>query len=1126
MSQPHDNGSTQPQHQPDRVKPNTKAKSRSRNGCPHCKSRRLKCDETKPECLMCVKNNRKCPGYAQSFKWSTKHEKSLTGKARGPANLKDLVTATSKTISGDDVSKQTQAADAHDEQKSTTFESPPTGQLGSDGSENLLGDTDSSVSPMLDNLILPEYNYGIEDLLQDIWQDVPQPDTFAPPDNSKDAYQYVDQSLCLFNSPGDTSSFLPWQGAQPFSPQYQPIFSQIPRTITDRSSLLVEEWFRNVCSMWSSFDSEANLNRKLAYETWTRSEAVMNCLQSMSATCLSSQMPAMKQIAVSYLRSAIAAIQRDLKAAHDQPAGTFPIGLLLSLCCIGTAACWIDTKEIGSHFLREAKKVLKRVNRDSKNLSAQDRQILSFFNNSIIYWNMLVAVVSDEKDDLGIPKLKEPQNKELTRPIVPHPWTGVSANSQRLFTQAVRLCRRFRRNLRQGSIATMRNLETALRDIKEAQEIEEELLGLEHYQAHEISETGDRMSPASHFIDVAEGYRLASLVQLYQTFPDLVARRLPEDATGSAGFVPWDNWIVPLSLRLVNTLRKVPVHSGTRCIQPLLYLSASTGLRFDAETLVNQQRARVPPRAASIDSSGNTRTMEPVMPPPVDGTVIDEPQLTITRLSIEVTHARRFVMERLSALEHSLPPAPVLVAKDLVKAIWNGYDNDSPGSNYTHWIDVMEDSDLRTIFVSFRTLDGLTLRAHIYPSNEADPGPGIILLPGFSFVKETLVPRVAEHFQSAGITALAYDPRTLGESDGMPRCDIDPPKHVADFHDALTFLSEHPKVDPARIAYWGFSFNGIVALNAAALDRRAKCVIAISPLMDLSYPERDLQNMLADAMKDRAAQLAGQAPRYVPVVQKNGTCPYGWGAGTSLKEYLVAERIAALVPTYKNETTLQSHYRISTWRPYELLPLIEPTPVLIVTAMQDYMSPPEKQKALYDGLKGPKEYLLVPNKGHMDLLGGSGFEALMAKQVDFLARHLGTQDPLIPPLNTMIFGEDTSGYRLGSSVAQREIQPKDSEAFLSPNLPPLAVISLFRAHREMEGTYLFFNSLFGQMHDEPWRADRYSITPSDSIPFKVVLLKRYVLQTDGTRKHLWSTAITGHRPSRSQGTDWLVYEGP
>jgi hypothetical protein len=649
---------------------------------------------------MCVKNNRKCPGYTQSFKWSTKHEKSLSGKAKGPSNLKDLVTATSKAIPSDDASKQTKPGGPSEDQTANVSESSPSDQFGSDTCQSVLsGDPDGSLSPILDSLMLPEYNYGIEDLLQDIWQGASQPEPLLPLDTSKSGYQVIDQSFSLFSNTADASTFNLWQGGPAVSPQYQPIFSQIPRAINDRSSLLVEEWFRNVCSMWSSFDSEANLNRKLAYETWTRSEAVMNCLQSMSATCLSSQMPAMRQVAVSYLRSAIAAIQRDLKVTQDQPVGTFPTEVLLSLCCIGTAACWIDTKEIGSQFLREAKTVLRRVNRESKNLSAQDRQTLSFFNNSIIYWNMLVAVVTDEKDDLGIPKLKEPKNKELARPIVPHPWTGISGSAQRLFTQAVRLCRRFRRNFRQGSIATMRNLETALKDIKEAQQIEEELLGLEHYQAHEISETGDHMSPVSHFIDVAEGYRLASLVQLYQTFPDLVARRLPEDANGSAGFVPWDNWIVPLSLRLINTLRRVPVSSGTRCIQPLLYLSASTGLRFDVETLAQQQRAIAQlSRSTSIDNSGNTRSIDPTKATLVDDDVMEESQLTITRLSIEVTHARRFVMERLSALEHSLPPAPVLVAKDLVKAIWAGYDSDTPGTNYTHWIDVMEDSDLRTIF--------------------------------------------------------------------------------------------------------------------------------------------------------------------------------------------------------------------------------------------------------------------------------------------------------------------------------------------------------------------------------------------------------------------------------------------
>ncbi|KAH8199201.1 hypothetical protein TruAng_006607 [Truncatella angustata] len=286
--------------------------------------------------------------------------------------------------------------------------------------------------------------------------------------------------------------------------------------------------------------------------------------------------------------------------------------------------------------------------------------------------------------------------------------------------------------------------------------------------------------------------------------------------------------------------------------------------------------------------------------------------------------------------------------------------------------------------VSFRTLDGLTLRGNIYSPTQRVPGPAVILLPGFSFVKEVLVPKAAEYFQSAGILALCYDPRTLGESEGTPSRDIDPAKHVADFHDALTFLQGHPEVDPAKIAYWGFSFNGVVALNAAALDRRAKCVIAISPLTDLSYPERDLQILYEDAMQDRAAQIAGENPRYVPVVQKDGACPFGWGAGTTTYEYRVAERLAAMLPGYKNEMTVQTHYRISTWRPYDLMPLVSPTPVMIVTAGDDYISPPKKQRVLFDSLQGPKEYLLVKNKGHMDLLNGEDFESIMAKQVRFL----------------------------------------------------------------------------------------------------------------------------------------------
>ncbi|KAH8681669.1 fungal-specific transcription factor domain-containing protein [Xylariales sp. PMI_506] len=690
----------------------TKTKTRSRNGCPQCKAKRLKCDETKPECLMCQKNGRKCPGYSQSFRWSTKYEKSLTGKAKGPSNLSDLVDATSKAIphsESADPSASTDPSGSSPISVEPAFPHLPPNEASASLDASILvpDGSDGSLPPLLDSLILPEYDYGIQDLLQDIWQDDPQPSLISPVDLSKPDSTQIVRSPVYFSASGARTPNSIWTLNQPFSPLYQPIFSQIPRTLNDNSSLLVEEWFRHVCPMWSSFDSDVNLNRKLAYETWTRSEAVMYCLQSMSATCLSSQMPQMRHVAISCLKGAISAIQTKLQAIQSQSIGSFPTDVLLALCCVGTAACWIDTKEIGAKFLREAKSVLKRMNRDSKNFSAQDRQMLSFFNNSVIYWNMLVAVVSDEQDTLGIPRLKEPENKELSRPIVPHPWTGISATAQRLFTQAVRLCRRFRRHHKQGSISTMRSLQIALKDIEEAQAIEEELLELEHYELHEISDTGDTMSPRSHFVDVAEGYRLASLLQLYQTFPDLVARRLPRDALESAGCVPWDSWIVPLSLRLVETLKRIPVTSGTRCIQPLLYLSASTGLRFDMETLLQQQQhnSNQAYRGAeeTISDQGSTTSPDSsrnTLASSIDSesSGFEEPQISITKLSIEVTYARRFVMERLSALEHSLPPAPVLVAKDLVKAIWAGYDSERPGTNYTHWIDVMEDSDLRTIF--------------------------------------------------------------------------------------------------------------------------------------------------------------------------------------------------------------------------------------------------------------------------------------------------------------------------------------------------------------------------------------------------------------------------------------------
>lgn len=50
----------------------------------------------------------------------------------------------------------------------------------------------------------------------------------------------------------------------------------------------------------------------------------------------------------------------------------------------------------------------------------------------------------------------------------------------------------------------------------------------------------------------------------------------------------------------------------------------------------------------------------------------------------------------------------------------------------------------------------------------------------FNCVKEMLLPDVAEAFQSLGLNAFIYDPRSIGDSDGIPKNQIDPLQQVED----------------------------------------------------------------------------------------------------------------------------------------------------------------------------------------------------------------------------------------------------------------------------------------------------------------------------------------------------------
>ena len=252
-----------------------------------------------------------------------------------------------------------------------------------------------------------------------------------------------------------------------------------------------------------------------------------------------------------------------------------------------------------------------------------------------------------------------------------------------------------------------------------------------------------------------------------------------------------------------------------------------------------------------------------------------------------------------------------------------------------------------------------------------------------------IISEVAEYFHAAGFTVLSYDPRSIGASDGTPRNEAHPARNMEDYHDALTFLKDHPLVDRTRIAFWGYSFSGMVALCAAALDKRAKAVVAVSPLTIWEFTK--WRQVLAKAMKDRESRLAGNKPVYLPMLTESGEHPAGFGTGFDVEDvYSIISRAAEVQPTFVAETTLSTYYQIAAFQPFGLMPFVSPTPVMVVTGENDRVSPAELQKSLiYDVFQEPKRLYTVPNKGHMNVLSGQDSINVFDAQIEFLRGVLG-----------------------------------------------------------------------------------------------------------------------------------------
>ncbi|MCC7547776.1 MAG: alpha/beta hydrolase [Burkholderiales bacterium] len=266
---------------------------------------------------------------------------------------------------------------------------------------------------------------------------------------------------------------------------------------------------------------------------------------------------------------------------------------------------------------------------------------------------------------------------------------------------------------------------------------------------------------------------------------------------------------------------------------------------------------------------------------------------------------------------------------------------------------------------------GLKLAAWYYVPGDMKAGekrPAIVMAHGFSAPKEALLQNFAERFAAAGFVVAVFDYRYLGASEGEPRGQIFPTEQIEDYRNAITWTQMQEEVDPERIGVRGTSYSGAHVLQLSAFDRRVKAVVSQVMLVDgLANAQRlnradNLPLTFAFLAGDRAQRYTSGKVNYLPVVGPEGS-PSALPTPESYDFFMKVVQTSA--PRWENRVTLESIEKFLEYNPGASIHRISPTPLLMVVARDDRLTPTDLAIDAYERAREPKK-LAVFEGGHFD----------------------------------------------------------------------------------------------------------------------------------------------------------------
>jgi fermentation-respiration switch protein FrsA (DUF1100 family) len=277
--------------------------------------------------------------------------------------------------------------------------------------------------------------------------------------------------------------------------------------------------------------------------------------------------------------------------------------------------------------------------------------------------------------------------------------------------------------------------------------------------------------------------------------------------------------------------------------------------------------------------------------------------------------------------------------------------------------------------VTFKNRYGLMLSGDLYlPKTRGDGRLAAIAVGGpFGAVKEQSSGLYAQTMAERGFATLAFDGSFTGESSGEPRNIASPDINTEDFSAAVDFLGLQPMVDRERIGVIGICGWGGMALNAVAVDKRVKAVVAstmydMTRVMSKGYNDSVTLEQRTKTLEQLSRQRWEDAAKGTPAYQP----PYNDLKGGEAQfmvdyhDYYRTKRgYHARAVNSGNSWTQTTPLSFMNMPILTYIKEIAPRPVLFVhgeKAHSRYFA-----ETAYAAAAEPKELMIIPGASHVDL---------------------------------------------------------------------------------------------------------------------------------------------------------------